>query len=277
MTIDKTAILITGAAGGLGRAFVEMSKTLPGLDFIIATDIREEVTEMFDSEKKVLGFRMDAGSEESIKNVKNQLGGQGISVKYIINNAGIFMFQPVSEITEELLDKILKVNTYGPVLTVSVFLDDLIKTGGRVIQISSHGINFPTLFQPYPASKIALEALSVSMRQELGLVGVDLVLIRSGAINTPLLNDVNIPDTVIEKSRYAKYLKKFIGIAQKDVGKTVEAEAVANIVRRALTAGKPRRIYKINPNRTITLMSSFPQWLIDILIRRSVKQTDKIF
>jgi NAD(P)-dependent dehydrogenase (short-subunit alcohol dehydrogenase family) len=277
MTIEKTAILITGAAGGLGRAFVEMSKTLPGLDFIIATDIREEVTEMFDSEKKVLGFRMDAGSEESIKNVKNQLGGQGISVKYIINNAGIFMFQPVSEITGELLDKILKVNTYGPVLTVSVFLDDLIKTGGRVIQISSHGVNFPTLFQPYPASKIALEALSVSMRQELGLVGVDLVLIRSGAINTPLLNDVNIPDTVIEKSRYAKYLKKFIGIAQKDVGKTVEAEAVANIVRRALTAGKPRRIYKINPNRTITLMSSFPQWLIDILIRRSVKQTDKIF
>ena len=277
MTIEKTAILITGAAGGLGRAFVEMSKTLPGLDFIIATDIREEVTELFDSEKKVLGFRMDAGSEESIKNVKNQLGGQGISVKYIINNAGIFMFQPVSEITGELLDKILKVNTYAPVLTVSVFLDDLIKTGGRVIQISSHGVNFPTLFQPYPASKIALEALSVSMRQELGLVGVDLVLIRSGAINTPLLNDVNIPDTVIEKSRYAKYLKKFIGIAQKDVGKTVEAEAVANIVRRALTAGKPRRIYKINPNRTITLMSSFPQWLIDILIRRSVKQTDKIF
>ncbi len=277
MAIDKTAILITGAAGGLGRAFVEMSKTLPDIDFIIATDIREEVTELFDSEKKVLGFRMDAGSEESIKNVKNQLGGQGISIKYIINNAGIFMFQPVSEITEELLDKILKVNTYGPVLTVSVFLDDLIKTGGRVIQISSHGVNFPTLFQPYPASKIALEALSVSMRQELGLVGVDLVLIRSGAINTPLLNDVNIPDTVIEKSRYAKYLKKFIGIAQKDVGKTVEAEAVANIVRRALTAGKPRRIYKINPNRTITLMSSFPQWLIDILIRRSVEQTDKIF
>jgi short-subunit dehydrogenase len=277
MTIDKTAILITGAAGGLGRAFVEMSKTLPGLDFIIATDIREEITELFDSEKKVLGFRMDAGSEESIKNVKNQLGGQGISVKYIINNAGIFMFQPVSEITGELLDKILKVNTYAPVLTVSVFLDDLIKTGGRVIQISSHGVNFPTLFQPYPASKIALEALSVSMRQELGLVGVDLVLIRSGAINTPLLNDVNIPDTVIEKSRYAKYLKKFIGIAQKDIGKTVEAEAVANIVRRALTAGKPRRIYKINPNRTITLMSSFPQWLIDILIRRSVEQTDKIF
>jgi short-subunit dehydrogenase len=277
MAIDKTAILITGAAGGLGRAFVEMSKTLPGLDFIIATDIRWEITEMFDSEKTVLGFRMDAGSEESIENVKNQLSGQGISIKYIINNAGIFMFQPVSEITEELLDKILKVNTYAPVLTVSVFLDDLIKTGGRVIQISSHGVNFPTLFQPYPASKIALEALSVSMRQELGLVGVDLVLIRSGAINTPLLNDVNIPDTVIEKSRYAEYLKKFIGIAQKDIGKTVEAEAVANIVRRALTAGKPRRIYKINPNRTITLMSSFPQWLIDILIRRSVKQTDKIF
>jgi NAD(P)-dependent dehydrogenase (short-subunit alcohol dehydrogenase family) len=271
MTIDKTAILNTGAAGGLGRAFVEMSKTLPGLDFIIATDIREEITELFDSDKKVLGFRMDAGSEESIKNVKNQLGRQGISVKYIINNAGIFMFQPVSEITGELLDKILKVNTYGPVLTVSVFLDDLIKTGGRVIQISSHGVNFPTLFQPYPASKIALEALSVSMRQELGLVGVDLVLIRSGAINTPLLNDVNIPDTVIEKSRYAKYLKKFIGIAQKDVGRMVEPDTVAKLVRKAIMVSKPKKIYRINSNRTIFFMSLLPQKWIDLLVQKMVK------
>ncbi len=102
-------------------------------------------------------------------------------------------------------------------------------------------------------------------------MGVDLVLIRSGAINTSLLNDVNIPDTEIEKSRYAKYLKKFISIAQKDVGKTIEPEAVANIVKRALKAGRPKRIYNINPNKTITLISSLPQGLTDALIRRTVK------
>ncbi len=267
----KTAILITGAAGGLGKAFVEMAESLKDMDYIIATDIKEEVIQMYAHNPRITGLVMDAGSGESIGKVHNHLSKLKIAVKYIINNAGIYMLRPVSEMTENLLDKILKVNTYSSVLTVSEFLDDLIKTQGRVIQISSHGVKFPTLFQPYPASKIALEAFSVSMRQELAIFGIDLVMIRSGAINTSLIKDVNIPDSEVEQSRYAKYLKKFISIAQKDVGKTIEPEDVAKVVRKAVTSAKPKRIYKINSNKTITLISSFPQGVAEVLIRKKVE------
>lgn len=271
MAVDKRAILITGAAGGLGKALVEMAKTLHDVDFIIATDIREEITELFASDKKVIGLIMDAGDGNSIKNVKNRLDKQGISVKYIINNAGIFMFRPVSEMTEELLDKILKVNTYGPVLTISVFLDHLIKTRGRVIQISSDSVRLSTLFQPYPASKIALEALSTSMRQELGLLGIDLILIRSGAIKTNLINEINSHEVPVGKSKYTKFLKKFIERAQKDVGKTVEPEKVAMLVKKALMESRPRNIYQINRNKTISMISSLPQKWIDLLLQKMVK------
>ncbi len=271
MEETKNAILITGAAQGLGKALVEMSKTLPNLDYIIATDINDEITKIYSSDSTIIGLKMDVSSEESIKKVKRQLDDLGITVRYIVNNAGIFMFQPVSEMTEKMLDKILKINTYGPVLTISVFLEHLIKTRGRVIQISSHGVRFPTLFQPYPVSKITLEAFSTSMRQELGLFGIDLVLIRSGAIKTDLIKEMNSLEVPAEKSKYKKYLKKFIERAQKDVGKMIEPAKVAMLVKKTLMEPRPKNIYQINRNKTIMMMSSMPQRWIDYLIQKMVK------
>lgn len=272
MQTDKTAILITGALGGLGTALVEMSRNITKIDHIIATDAREEIEEMYKEDPKVIGLTMDVSSEKTIKKVHYQLHGMSISVKYLVNSAGISIFYPVSESTEELLDKILKVNTYGPILTVSVFLDDLIKNRGRVVQISSDSVRLPTLFQPYPNSKIALEAFSTSMRQELGLLGVDLVIIRPGAINTNLVAELKSISNPITNSKYDKYFKTFTNLARADVGKMIEPAKIAELVKKALVAKKPRKLYSINKNAKISLLTLFPKKWRDLLIIRAVKK-----
>lgn len=266
----KSAVLITGAAGGLGQALVRMALTLPAIDRVVATDLREEVTTLF-PEERVLAMVMDAASESSLRRVRENLQKEGVQVKYLINNAGIFFFHPVSEMTETLLDRIVRVNTYAPVLTVSVFLDDLIATGGRVVQISTCGVRFPTLFQAYPASKIAMEAFSTSMRQELGLAGVTLSLVRAGAIDTPLMREMKTLPVPAEESRYREYYLRFLERVQKDVGKVIEPEAMAAVVRRALTDRRPRRLYVVNRNRTIRLLSKLPQSLLDKMVRKMVR------
>jgi len=257
MQQNKSAILITGAAGGLGSAIVEMLKDLSGLDYIIGTDIQEKILDHYKDDPKVLGHIMDVGSEISIKKVRDQLQKMNISVKYLVNCAGIAVFHPISESTEALLDKTLKVNTYGPILTVSIFLEDLIETKGRVIQISSDSVRLPTLFHPYPNSKIALEAYSTSMRQELDLFGVDLVMIRPGAINTDLINEVKSASVPAEDSSYKQYFQNFLKLAKEDVGKMVEPYQVAELVKKALLAKKPKRIYSINKNRKISLLAKW--------------------
>ena len=272
MQKDKTAILITGAIGGLGQALVQMSGNLKDIDCIVATDIAKEIEESYKNDPKIAVFPMDVSSENSIKKVREQLNELNISVKYLINCAGVSIFHPVSESTEELLDKTLKVNTYGPILTVSVFLDDLIKNKGRVIQISSVSVKLPTLFQPYPNSKIALEAFSTSMRQELGLFGVELILIRPGAINTNLVAEMKSISNPIENSKYDKYFKIFTKMAQANVGKMVEPTQVAQLVKKALTVKKPRQIYSINKNAKISLLTIFPKKWRDLLIGKSVKE-----
>lgn len=272
MQSNKAAILITGACGGLGTAIVKMSLELSAIDYIIATDIRNEIEDLYYKDPKVIGLKMDVGSEESIKNVHTKLQEMGITVKYLINCAGVAIFHPVSEATEKLLDKTLKVNTYGPILTVSVFLNDLARNKGRVIQISSVSVKLPTLFQPYPNSKMALEAFSTSMRQELNLLGIDLVLIRPGAINTDLTSGMKSITNPVENSKFDMYFKTFIKMANADVGKMVEPAQVAQLVKKVIEVKKPKQIYSINKNAKITLLTIFPQKWRDLLIGNAVKK-----
>jgi len=131
-----------------------------------------------------LSFPMDVGSEDSIKKVKSELDNLGVTVKYLINNAGIYFIHPVSEMTGEMLDKIMKVNTY------------------------------------------------------------------------------------VKNSKYQVPLRKFIDKAINNVGKTVEPGEVAAIVKKALAASNPKRVYNINRNKTITFMSLLPQRTVDYLIRK---------
>lgn len=271
----KSAILITGAHGGLGTAIVKMSKNISGLDYIIATDIQSEIEELYKDDPKVIGLKMDVGSEDSIVKVRGHLCDMGISVMYLINCAGTAIFHAVSESTEKLLDQTLKVNTYGPILTVSVFLDDLIKNKGRVIQISSVSVNLPTLFQPYPNSKISLEAFSTSMRQELALVGVDLVLIRPGAINTNLTAEMKSIPNPIKKSHYASYFSTFTKMAFSGVGKMVEPAKVSILVNKALMAKEPKQVYSINSNVKISMLTLFPKKWRDAMIIRALKKETK--
>jgi NAD(P)-dependent dehydrogenase (short-subunit alcohol dehydrogenase family) len=266
----RTGILITGALGGLGHALVEAAAQLKDIDCIVAADNKEEILTKYISDPGVVGIFMDVSSQKSIEEARNTIHDRGITVKYLINSAGIARFFPISEADEARLDAIVKVNTYGPVLTVSAFLSDLVQNKGRVIQISSDNVRLSGLFQPYATTKIALESFSIAMRQELGLFNVDLVLIRPGAINTGLLHAVasaEIPDT---NSIYKEYFQKFTGIAQKEVGRTVEPSKVARLVMKALAVKKPKRIYSINKNAKISFLAKFPQRWIDYLVRKSI-------
>lgn len=268
----KKGILITGALGGLGRALVKAAEQFDDVDCIVATDISKNILNFYKDNPIVYGMIMDVGSQLSIDTLHEYVQNQGISIKYIINNAGIAKFFPVSEANEFLLDKIIKVNTYGPVLTVSAFLNDLIENKGRVVQISSDNVRLSGLFQPYASSKIALESLSVAMRQELSLNDVKLILIRPGGIKTKLLEEVRLAKIPNENSVYKEQFAKFLEMAQKEVGKTIVPAKVAKLVIKALKVKNPKLTYSINKNAKISFLVKFPQRWIDSIIKNTIQK-----
>jgi len=266
----KKGILITGALGGLGSALVEASEQLKDIDCIVATDIDQNIITFYKDTPNIFGMILDVSSQLSIETLHENVKSQGISIKYIINNAGIARFFPISEANEIKLDNIFKVNTYGPVLTVSAFLHDLIENKGKVVQISSDNVRLSGLFQPYASSKIALESLSVAMRQELSLHDVKLILIRPGGINTNLLEEVKRAENKNDSSAYKEHFAKFVEMAQMEVGKTIEPGKVAKLVMKALISKNPKMVHSINKNAKISFLVKFPQKWIDLIIKKTI-------
>lgn len=266
----RTGILITGASGGLGAWLVAKALNLPDAEVIVATDINKNIVDQFSTYENVMGMVMDAGSEASIRQVREQLSKKRIRIKFLVNVAGVHAFFPITESTEELLDPIMRVNVYGPVLTVSVFLDDLIATKGRVIQVSSDSVRLHLPFYVYPASKMSMEALSISMRRELNHYGVRLIMVRPGAIQTNFLESMKNIKNEVKNSRYQKWFENFVLMSNKNIGKRSHPSEVAALIIQLLSVKNPRLIYSINKNRKLSFFGLFPSKWKDKLIARTV-------
>ncbi len=266
MRSRRPAILITGAAGGLGKALVTQlaqkeSRLILAID-IDATRLKE--LEVFG---KVETFQADLTDLQVFPKIKAWVETLGVEVEVLINNAGISDFFPVSEVPPQRLNQILDINTLAPIRMVSTFLDHLVEQKGTVVQISSESVKRTGLFQPYSATKIALEAFSQVMRQELDCKGVQLILIRPGAIKTPLLGGLEQAVTSNQGSRYLKELKAFRKQALGMVGKEAYPDAIAGRIIQVLASNKPRRVYQFNNNLILSLFAALPESWSDRIVR----------
>lgn len=128
---------------------------------------------------------------EAAARVRSATGTDGIFG--LVNNAGISIAGPLSVQSPDIVRQHFEVNVIGVVHTVQAFLPLLRRRKGasvrpgRIVNISSVSgrIAFPFMGS-YAASKHALEALSDSLRRELLIYGVDVIVIQPGAIDTPI-------------------------------------------------------------------------------------------
>ncbi|MCK5765680.1 MAG: SDR family NAD(P)-dependent oxidoreductase [Bacteroidales bacterium] len=268
----KQAIIITGAAGGLGKAIVDTClSAFPEL-LIVATDISPDIESIPDNDH-ILGMKVDVTHEDSIIALRKALEEMGVRVWAIVNNAGVSDFFPVSEKEKDALEKMFAINTFGAVNMVRAFLPHMMETKGRVVNISSESVRLPAAFHPYAASKIALEALSVSMRNELGLQGIKLSIIRPGAINTMLLDDLYNMKERIGESIYKEYLLNFATKAPGEIRKISKPADVAAVVVKALTSSKPKRYYRVNNNPKLRVAALLPHRVRDYFMKKMLESS----
>jgi len=267
--MDKV-VLITGATGGLGRALAEKFLCMGWQ--VIATDIDELALADLDTLEKVRVLQMDVTSGNSVNKVFNLISSENIRLDLIINNAGIDTYFPLSEAPPESFVKIFEVNLFGAYRVNQTFLSLLKSPGGKIIHIGSESLNITIPFMTYPITKKALEAYSRALRIELKFHGIDVMVVRPGAIRTPLLEQVYRIKDKTAGWKLSPQFAKFADGAVKEIGKTISPAQAAAFVYRVACIRRPAAVYKINNNFKLRIAAQLPFSFLEKEIIRRLKK-----
>lgn len=188
--MSKFAV-ITGSSGGIGSALVDTflsdNYCVVGLD---ATRSMRDSEGFFEINADLFEFTKNENYREKILNQINSYLPERLVDFVLINNAAVQILNPVSKLNMTDWDKTLTVNTMAPFFLTQGFLEQLAKTHGHIINISSiHSRLTKVNFSCYATSKAALEALTRSLALELSKSGISINAIAPAAIATQMLQD----------------------------------------------------------------------------------------
>jgi len=192
-----------------------------------------------------------------------------------VNNAGIAVAGPLLDISDEDMLAQFQVNLLGVHRVTREFLPMIMGSRGRIVMISSDSGFFATpFFGPYCASKFALEGYSDSLRRELMMRGVEVVIMEPGRVTTPIWDKGERAMGKFNGSPFAEKARK-IGEHAIRKGKTagLPPSAIAEKVHEALTARRPGLRYLVAPSTLkYRLIKLLPARAVDRMIRREIEK-----
>ena len=273
------SVVVTGASTGIGHATATL---LVAAGFRVFGSVRtkadaERVAKEIGANFTPLVF--DITDEQAVKNAASQVRAAlaGETLAGLVNNAGISVPGPVLEVSIADFRRQLEINVVGQVIVLQAFApmlgaDPSLKgPPGRIVMISSvAGKRSLPFAGPYSASKHAIEGLSESLRRELMLFGIDVVVIGPGPIKTPIWEKGEKADLGrFGNTPYFEPLKKMRGGMQAVGAAGLPAEDVAQLILHALTARKPWTRYTITPGHASRmLMGLLPKRMQDRMIAK---------
>ena len=199
---DKVAI-ITGGSRGIGYATAE--KFLQeGATVILAASSQASARKGSRPAAEahpgatVAAISPDLSSLTSVREAFRAATAQYGCVDILVNNAGVSESTPFTEYTEETFDKVMDLNVKGVFNATRAAVECMATRGTGVILSTSSMVSIsgqPSGFA-YPASKFAVNGLTVSLARELGPKGIRVNAVAPGITETDMMKAV--PPEVIE-------------------------------------------------------------------------------
>jgi NAD(P)-dependent dehydrogenase (short-subunit alcohol dehydrogenase family) len=230
------AVIVTGAAGGIGAATVE-NLVNQGI-FVFAVDRNAEALSKILASIDPKGaltqaIAIDVTSEKECQEVCEIAKKKGIRVKGLVNNAAVGAFNMSVESTSfEDWQRIISINLTSLYLMAKYALP-LIRSagGGAVVNISSiHAYATSTGVAPYAAAKGGVLTLTKTMALDLAPDNIRVVCIIPGATDTPMLRQ--------HAEREGKTLAELgFPSSENAIGRIAQPEEVADVIAFALSKG----------------------------------------
>jgi 2-hydroxycyclohexanecarboxyl-CoA dehydrogenase len=187
---NKTAV-VTGGGSGLGRACaVQLGRDGAHVAvWDLNTQGAEETVRLIKAEGgRAAAYIGDASAKDDISKILGRIRAELGPILILVNNAGITGFCSFLEITEEVLQRIYRINLVGPFILTQSALPDMLTAGwGRIIFISSSSAQTGAIkMAHYSSSKGGIIALCKSLAREFAGRGITVNNIPPGFIDTPM-------------------------------------------------------------------------------------------
>ena len=203
MRLNNKVAIITGGSRGIGFATAE--KFLQEGATVILTASSQasadkavaKLQEKYPG-RSVAGIAPNLSDLESVRNAFREVIDRFGHVDILVNNAGVSESTPFQQYTEETFDKVMDLNVKGVFNASRAIVDHMAERGSGVILNTSSMVSItgqPSGFA-YPASKFAVNGLTVSLARELGPKGIRVNAVAPGIIETDMMKAV--PKEIID-------------------------------------------------------------------------------
>jgi NAD(P)-dependent dehydrogenase (short-subunit alcohol dehydrogenase family) len=243
-------IVVTGASTGMGAS---AARELARQGFHVLAGVRRDRDADAIRSTGIEPVILDITKSEQVEALAARVVGDPRALHALVNNAGISVNAPVEALPMAQWRWLFEVNLFGHVAVTQALLPALLRSKGRVINISSVGGKAAmATYGPYAGTKFALEAVSDSLRREVAPLGVQVVVVEPGGVRTEMgargvatAKDLAAQMTPEHDERYGSLIQAITTQMTKGTGSGVTADAAALVIAKAVTTRKPRTRYTI--------------------------------
>ncbi len=261
------AVLITGCSTGIGRATAAHLAAKGWTVYATARKL-DAIRDLEAKGCKTLALDVcdEASMRAAVETVEKAHGAVGV----LVNNAGYGLEGAFEETPMELVRTQFETNVFGLIRMCQLALPGMRRQGwGKIVNLSSMGGRMALPGGAfYHATKFAVEALSDSMRFEVGGFGIDVVIIEPGAIKTEFGKTAieNVEKVKQSSSAYTTFNAQVSAKIKEAMEGPMAVmagtpETVAGVIERAITARRPKTRYLITAAAHVIV--GLREWLPD--------------
>ena len=186
-------------------------------------------------------LRIDVDDEESVNIALKNILEKTNRIDILVNNAGWGMWGTLEDVSVDEFKEQFETNFFSIVRMIQKIAPIMRKQkSGNIVNVSSIAgkIGFP-VSPAYISSKFALEGLSESLRYELGMFGINVIIIEPGVIKTNFFDSMKMPKKVNADSVYADITSKVISGVKMMAEMGTSPKEVANVIVKAINNENP--------------------------------------
>jgi 3-oxoacyl-[acyl-carrier protein] reductase len=221
--LNKKVAVVTGASKGIGAAIAK-GLAAEGAAVVVnyassESDAEKVVAEIQAKGGKAIAVQGDVAKAADVERLFAETKKAFGKLDVLVNNAGVYEFVPLEQITEKHFHKLFDTNVLGPILATREAAKYL-GAGGSVINVGSIASTAaPPMSAVYSATKGALDSVTRVLAKELGPKKVRVNSINPGPVATEGFHTAGFSGSDFEKG----------AVAQTPLGRIGQPEDVARI------------------------------------------------